>query len=135
MKCARSSRLGMTWGNGGGLEGCPQVKRALPTVLWGGLSGFGGGGPGPAVPAGVGFEGGGAEGFEPGEQFAQPPVVVDPGLVVVLLIGAQPPADGSGGDLAGPLPVGAVQAGGGRGGGAGGGAAGGGGAGGGGRAG
>src|SRR5712692_9715760 len=57
------------------------------------------------LPAGVGFEGGGAESFEPGEQFAQPPVVVDPGLVVPVLVGAGPAADGLGGDLAGPLPV------------------------------
>jgi len=68
-------------------------------------------GPGPAFPAGVGVEGGGAEGFEPGEQLAQPPVVVDPGCVVAVLVGAEPAADGLGGDLAGPLPVGAVQAG------------------------
>src|SRR5438874_12680515 len=64
-----------------------------------------------AVPAGVGFEGGGAEGFEPAEQVAQPPVVVDPGLVVAVLVGAEPAADRFGGDLAGPLPVRAVQAG------------------------
>src|SRR6266705_6895262 len=50
------------------------------------------------------------EGFEPGEQVAEPAVVVDPGLVVVLLAGAEPAADGPGGDLAGPLPVRAVQA-------------------------
>ena len=73
--------------------------------------------PGPglagwlAFPAGVIFEGGGAECFEPGEEFAQAAVVVDPGLVVVVLVGAEPAADGLGGDLAGPLPVGAVQAG------------------------
>ena len=59
-------------------------------MLWGGLSGFGGGGPGPgpAVPARVGFEGVGAEGFEPGEQFVQPPVVVDPGRVVAVRLSA-----------------------------------------------
>src|SRR5260370_17241597 len=78
------------------------------------LAGFAGGGPGFALPAGVGLEGGGSEGFEPGEQLAQPPVVADPGLVVVVLVGAEPAADGFGGDLAGPLPVGAVQAGGAR---------------------
>src|SRR5215831_15131419 len=66
---------------------------------------------GLALPAGVGFGGGGAEGFEAGEEFAEPPVVADPGLVVVMLVGAEPAADGLGGDLAGPLPVGAVQAG------------------------
>src|SRR5580693_9116247 len=63
------------------------------------------------LPARVGFESGGAEGFEPGEQFVQPPVVVDPGLVVAVLVVAEPAADGFRGDLAGPLPVGAVQAG------------------------
>src|SRR5260370_39545844 len=73
------------------------------------LAGFAGGGPGFALPAGVGLEGGGSEGFEPGEQLAQPPVVADPGLVVVVLVGAEPAADGAGGDLAGPLPVRAVQ--------------------------
>jgi hypothetical protein len=36
----------------------------------------------------VGVEGGGAEGFEPGEQVAQAAVVVDPGLVVASLVGA-----------------------------------------------
>jgi hypothetical protein len=41
----------------------------------------------------------------------QAAVVVDPGLVVVVLVVAEPAADGLGGDFAGPLPVGAVQAG------------------------
>ena len=68
-------------------------------------------GAGGAVPAGVGFEGGGAEGFEAGEELADPAVVVDPGFVVAVLVGAEPAADGFGGDLAGPLAVGAVQAG------------------------
>ncbi len=68
-------------------------------------------GSGLALPAGVGFEGGGSEFLEPGEQVAQSPVVVDPDLVVVVLVGAEPAADGTGGDLAGPLPVRAVQAG------------------------
>jgi hypothetical protein len=53
-----------------------------------------------ALPAGVGVEGGGAEGLEPGEQVAQPPVVIDPGLVVLALGGAEPPAHGFRGDLA-----------------------------------
>jgi len=71
--------------------------------------------PGPrpagwlAFPAGVIFEGGGAGCLEPGEELAQAAVVVDPGLVVVVLAGAEPAADGPGGDLAGPLPVRAVQ--------------------------
>src|SRR5713226_2097610 len=105
----RSSRLAVTWDDASLLTACPQGKRAAPTVLWGGLAGIGGSGPGSLLPARVGFEGGGAEGLEPGKQFAQPPVVVDPGLVVVVLLGAEPPADGLGGDLAGPLPVRAVQ--------------------------
>jgi hypothetical protein len=61
------------------------------------------------VQARVGFQRGGSEGFQAGQQFPQPPVVVDPGLVVVALLSAEPPADGPGGDLAGPLPVRAVQ--------------------------
>jgi len=64
---------------------------------------------GLAFPARVGFEGGGAEGLEPGEELVQPPVVADPGLVVAVLVGGEPAADGFGGDLAGPLPVRAVQ--------------------------
>src|SRR6266496_3874094 len=78
----RSSRLALTWGDASVLAACPQVKRAVPTVLWVGLAGIGGGGPGLPLPARVGFEGGSAEGLEPGEQVVQPPVVVDPGLVV-----------------------------------------------------
>jgi hypothetical protein len=38
----RSSRLGLTWGNGAWLEGCPQVKRALPTLSGCRRSGSGG---------------------------------------------------------------------------------------------
>ncbi|MGD0605570.1 MAG: hypothetical protein ABSA53_18465 [Streptosporangiaceae bacterium] len=64
-----------------------------------------------AFPAGVSVEGGGTEGLEPGEQFAEPPVVVDPRRVVAVLAVAEPAADGFRGDFAGPLPVGAVQAG------------------------
>jgi hypothetical protein len=84
----RSSRLALSWAYEGWAEGRPQVKRALAT-----LSGdFGSGCAGwPAAclafPAGVGVEGSGAEGLEPGEQFAQPPVVVDPGCVVAVLVG------------------------------------------------
>jgi hypothetical protein len=107
----RSSHLGLTWANGVRPECYPQVKRAPPTLC----GGFGSGSAGRlawlAFPAGVGVEGGGAEGLEPGEQVVQPPVVVDPGLVVAVLLRAEPAADGFRGDLAGPLPVGAVQAG------------------------
>ncbi len=49
------------------------------------------------------MEGFGSEGFEPGEQFVQAAVVVDPGLVVVVLAGAEPAAGRFRGDLAGPL--------------------------------
>jgi hypothetical protein len=56
------------------------------------LPGIAGAGPGFALPARAGLERGGSEGFEPGEQFAEPPVVVDPGLVVVVLVGAEPAA-------------------------------------------
>jgi len=78
---------------------------------FGWLPGPAGAGGWLAFPAGVGVEGGGAEGFEPGEQFVQAAVVADPGLVVAVLVGAEPAADRLGGDLAGPLPVRAVQAG------------------------
>src|SRR5260370_39742267 len=73
-------------------------------------SGSAGLGAAALLPARVGFESGDAEGFEPGEQFVQPPVVVDPGLVVAVLVVAEPAADGFRGDFAGPLPVGAVPA-------------------------
>ena len=78
--------MALTWDDASLLTACPQVKRAAPTVLWGGLAGIGWGLPAGALPARVGFEGGSAEGLEPGEQLAQPPVVVDPGLVVVVLV-------------------------------------------------
>jgi hypothetical protein len=34
----RSSRLGLAWGNGGGAECCPQVKRAQPARAQGRLA-------------------------------------------------------------------------------------------------
>jgi hypothetical protein len=37
----RSSRLGLTWAYEGCVEGCPQVKRALPTFCGGRSSGLG----------------------------------------------------------------------------------------------
>src|SRR5439155_10098750 len=107
----RSSRLGLTCADGRRLGGCPQVKRALPTLSGDFCSGSAGQSACLAFPAGVSVEGGGAEGLKPGEQFVQPPVVVDPGRVVAVLFGAEPAADGLRGDLAGPLPVRAVQAG------------------------
>src|ERR1700722_2450776 len=41
----RSSRLGLTCGNGGWLGGCPQVKHWLPTVVWVVIHRFGAGVP------------------------------------------------------------------------------------------
>src|SRR5256884_8780664 len=38
----RSSRLGMAWGNGALVEGCPQVKRAVTTLSGGYRSGSAG---------------------------------------------------------------------------------------------
>jgi len=49
----------------------------------------------------LGVEGGGVEGLELGEQVAQPPVVVDPGLVVLALGRAEPAARGAADDLCG----------------------------------
>src|SRR4029450_480452 len=107
----RSSRLALSWAYEGWMEDRPQVKRALPTLSGDVGSGSAGWPAWLAFPAGVGVEGGGAEGLEPGEQFAEPAVVVDPCGVVAMLVGGEPAADGFRGDLAGPLPVGAVQAG------------------------
>jgi DNA-binding CsgD family transcriptional regulator len=107
----RCSRLGLTWVNVAWVAAWSQVKRALTTRSGCCCSVFAGWVAWLAVPAGVGVEGGGAEGFEPVEEFADPPVVVDPGLVVAVLVGGELPADGFRRDLAGPLPVGAVQAG------------------------
>jgi hypothetical protein len=98
------SHLALTCGNGG-CAGCwSRVQRAGATALCAGCARLALG-----RAAGICLEGGGAEGFEAGEQLAEPPVVVDPGLVVVLLVRAEPAADGARCDLAGPLPVGAVQ--------------------------
>ena len=75
---ARSSRLGLTWGNGAWVGRCPQVKRALPTLSGGGF---------PVLrvlrPGGAGFlddlQG---EVLELGEQGAEFPGVVEQGLVL-----------------------------------------------------
>src|SRR5579862_3869946 len=75
-----SSRLGLTCRDGLRLAGRPQVKQAPSTLCGGSGSSFADGPAWLAFPAGVGVEGGSAEGFEPGEQFVQAPVVVDPGL-------------------------------------------------------
>src|SRR5207244_4433988 len=61
-----------------------------------------------AVPAGVGFGDGEAEGFEFGDQFAEPAVVVEPGAVVGELVVGQDAGGGLAVFLAGPLVVGAV---------------------------
>ena len=58
----------------------------------------------------VGFEMGDAERFEAGEEFADAAVVLDPALGVVGLVLGEVFADGFVGELAGPVPVGAVQA-------------------------
>ena len=94
----RSSRLGLAWGKGAGLPGCPRVKRALPTCSGGCRSGSagwpgraGGEAAGLAVPAGVGLGDVEAEFLELGDQFAEPFVVVEPGAVVgELFIGQDP---------------------------------------------
>ena len=110
----RSSRLGLTWGNGAWVGGCPQVKRALPTLSGGCRSGSGGSaGAGRvrwlAVPAGVGFGDGEAEVLEFGDELAQAAVVVEPGAVVGELVVGQDAGGGLAVFLAGPLVVGAVQ--------------------------
>src|SRR5579859_7125627 len=80
--------------------------RSASTVLCAGLPGPAGGLP---VPAGVGVGDGLAECLEFGDEGAQPPVVVEPGLVVLELVVGQEPGDGLAVDFAGPLVVGAVQ--------------------------
>src|ERR1035438_9131105 len=62
-----------------------------------------------ALPAGVGFGDGQAEGLQLGDEGAQPPLVVEPVLVVGELVVGEEPGDGLAGDFAGPLVVGAVQ--------------------------
>ena len=58
----------------------------------------------------VGLESLDADLFESGEELADSAVVVDPALGVVGLVVGEVAADGLVGDLAGPVPVGAVQA-------------------------
>jgi hypothetical protein len=80
----------------------PTGKAGAAHSIWRGRSGSAGragraarfcAGGLASVSGGGGFEGGGAEGLEPGEQFVEPPVVVDPGGVVAVLVGAEPAAD------------------------------------------
>jgi hypothetical protein len=70
------------------MEGGPQIKRALPTFLEAVVpvpGAYRPVAPVPmpagrlAVPAGIGFGDGEAEGFEFGDQFAEAAVVVEPG--------------------------------------------------------
>ncbi len=68
-----------------------------------------GGACGSAFPPGVGVGDGQGQGFELGDQGAEPAVVVEPLLVVVELLVGDEAGDGLAGHLAGPLPVGAVQ--------------------------
>jgi hypothetical protein len=62
-----------------------------------------------AVPAGVGFGDGEAEGLELGDECAQAAVVVEPGPVVGELVVGQDAGGGLAVFLAGPLVVGAVE--------------------------
>jgi hypothetical protein len=72
----RSSRLGLTWAYEGWAEGCPQVKRVLPTFCGGRGSGLGVARTvwyrvaWLAVPAGVVLGDVEAEGFEFGDELA-----------------------------------------------------------------
>jgi hypothetical protein len=105
----RSSHLVVTCGNGRWWQGWPQVKCAVATAVCGGLAGIAGGGCGPAFSPRVGVGDGQGQGFELGDQGAEPAVIVEPLPVVVQLIVGDEPGDGLAADLAGPLPVGAVQ--------------------------
>ena len=58
----------------------------------------------------VGFEAFDADLLESGEELADAAVVLDPALGVVGLVLGEVFADGFVGELAGPVPVGAVQA-------------------------
>ena len=80
----RFSRLGLTWGNGGWPEGCPQVKRAQPTFCGGGSSGSAGSWHLRAVVCLDDLEG---ELLELGEQGAEPFRIVEQRLVFGELAG------------------------------------------------
>src|SRR6266566_4258990 len=79
LTCVRSSRLGMAWGNGALVEGCPQVKRAVTTLSGGYRSGSAGGLRLLAAVCLDDFEG---EVVEFGEQGAEFLRVVEQGLVL-----------------------------------------------------
>src|SRR5579863_2095357 len=113
-KSVRSSRLGLAWGNGAWLRCRPQVKRALTTRSGGLFSVFRDGvgrvrAACSAVPARVVLSDAEAEGFQLGDELAEPLVVVEPGGVVGELVVGQDPGGGLAVLLAGPLVVGAVQ--------------------------
>jgi hypothetical protein len=63
----------------------------------------------PAFPARAGVWDGQGQGFDLGDQGAQPAVVVEPLAVIVRLLVGDEPGDGLAVDLASQLPVGAVQ--------------------------
>ena len=101
----RSSRLGLTWANGVWLGSAHRLSGLCPQLSWLPVAGSA---AGPAVPAGVGSKAR-LEGFQLGDQGAEPPVVVEPGLVVGELVVGRMRVTVFAGDLAGPLVVGAVQ--------------------------
>jgi hypothetical protein len=103
----RSSHLAVTYGNWCWSRACPQ--RPAVTVLCGGLPGVVGGACGSAFPPGAGVGNGQGEGFELGDQGAEPAVVAEPLPVAVKLVVGDEPGDGLATGLAGSLPVGAVQ--------------------------
>ena len=70
---------------------------------------YGGQGLRAAFRARAGVGDGQGEGFELGDELAEPAVVGEPLPVVVELVAGDEPGDGLAVDLAGPLPVGAVQ--------------------------
>src|SRR5262245_59129182 len=105
----RASRLGLSCGNACCQWVWSQVKRGAATVLCSGLLIFACGCCRLALDPGAGVGDGQGEGFELGDQGAEAAVVVDPLAVAGDLLVGHEPGDGLAGDLAGPLPVGAVQ--------------------------
>jgi hypothetical protein len=73
------------------------------------LPGAAGGDRGLAFGPLVGVSDGQGEGFQLGDQGAEPAVVVEPLPVVAELVAGDEPGDGLARGLAGPLPVGPVQ--------------------------
>src|ERR1039457_6334038 len=108
-EAVRFSHLAVTCRNACREGACPQVKRGAATVLCGVLRVLACAGRGPALAWLAGVGDGQGEGFELGDQSAEPAVVAGPLPVVVELAVGDEPGDGLAGHLAGPLPVGAVQ--------------------------